>query len=232
MDEIENHSNAKLNNQISENDENKELVEEEKKEDIEKEDKNTAEEKEEEEKEEDDPFKEPTDNFNDNDSLNDNFDNFEEDAFNKPMSSSQEAIEHEEENKNDNDNENEKEEQEDKEKKEEELKTLEKQITPTPLPNLEEMNSKFSSQISIDDAFLQNAQLLNDSNDEINFIPTQEKINSNCIRWKYHIKHHSTNKKLRCCNFLIYWSQPNKLNPVPKATAEMWMIYYHTSNVS
>jgi len=102
------------------------------------------------------------------------------------------------------------------------------------MPNLEEMSSKFSSQLSVtlnELEYYNNPNIYHDSNDEINFIPIQEKSNSNCVRWKYHIKHHSTNKKLRCSNFLIIWSQPTKINPVPKATAEMWMIYYHTSNV-
>jgi len=110
----------------------------------------------------------------------------------------------------------------------------EQNVIPTPMANTDEIESKFASQLSIsleEQEYYNNPDLYHDSNDEINFIPIQEKINSNCIRWKYHIKHHSTNKKLRCSNFLIIWSQPTKINPVPKATAEMWMVYYHTSNV-
>ncbi|KAG4085736.1 hypothetical protein H8356DRAFT_963960 [Neocallimastix lanati (nom. inval.)] len=116
----------------------------------------------------------------------------------------------------------------------EKVKFTEQTALPTPMPNLEEMSSKFSSQLSVtlnELEYYNNPNIYHDSNDEINFIPIQEKSNSNCVRWKYHIKHHSTNKKLRCSNFLIIWSQPTKINPVPKATAEMWMIYYHTSNV-
>ncbi|OUM66289.1 hypothetical protein PIROE2DRAFT_6525 [Piromyces sp. E2] len=167
-------------------------------------------------------------NFNDNNSSNEyeeeENDNFEQEE-DESKSSFKEQLSEEEEGeseleKEDKGNESEKDDFNEEQK-----------IMPTPMPNLEEMTSNFSSQISIDNAYMENAQFLNDSNDEINFIPLQEKDKSNRIRWKYHIKHHSTNKKLRCCNFLIYWSQPSKINPVPKATAEMWMIYYHTSNV-
>jgi len=181
------------------------------------------------------------DNFNDDNFNNDNFndsanndgefnDNLEQVDGSKTSLKEQPCEEGEKEDEvKKNEGESEKEDKDNEGEKDE--FNMEQKIMPTPTANLDEIASNFSSQISLEDTYLENAQFLNDSNDEINFIPLQEKDKSNRIRWKYHIKHHSTNKKLRCCNFLIYWSQPSKINPVPKATAEMWMIYYHTSNV-
>ncbi|ORX44368.1 hypothetical protein BCR36DRAFT_359905 [Piromyces finnis] len=174
--------------------------------------------------------KDPDDNFNVNDSVKEINEEFNE---NSSKSSSKEQLSKNSEKEieasdvngnNGNEGDNEIESEKDN------VEYIEQKIMTTPIINNEEMSSKSSSHSSLDGYYLKNAQFLHDSNDNINFIPLQEKERSNRIRWKYHIKHHSTNKKLKCSNFLIYWSQPSKINPVPKATAEMWMNYYHTTN--
>ncbi|ORX85184.1 hypothetical protein BCR32DRAFT_290849 [Anaeromyces robustus] len=241
MDELDNHSNIRNEKKNHHKNDEQENNKDEDNNENENENENDNENENENENEEEDPFEENNENEDDNFNENEDEGNFNEEEVESEGNFNENLEEQEEEekekksnsklsinqgNEEDKSNSNKNNNNNNKEKKDDSI-----QINPTPMPNLEELNSKFSSQVSFQDSFYVTPNFLYDSNDEINFIPIQEKEGSNCIKWKYHIKHHSTNKKLRCSNFLIIWSQPTKINPVPKATAEMWMIYYHTSNI-